>query len=179
MLFWAPAAPRHRVPTGVSSARPFGTGRAAPPARWRKSRQRSKRRASIHAGTLLADPLPNGLVATLPPLFVPAHFRPQNTVGGENGRFAVSGCGFAALSLAPSRPPSGRRGELKERRVRVLFSRSFPLVTQNQRLALFRPASIRRVHQTRPRQMKSGIPTGNRIYGFLYFSINRNKESRK
>src|SRR5947209_19446745 len=53
-------------------------------------------------------------VASLPPLFVPAHFCPQKSVGGRNGRFALSGSGFAAL-LFPPPPPVGGRGELRRR----------------------------------------------------------------
>ncbi len=72
-----------------------------------------KRRASILLARPLADPLPNGLVATLPPLFVPAHFRPQNTVGGENGQFALSGKRLRRVFFCPPPPRwgTGRKGK--------------------------------------------------------------------
>ena len=71
------------MPTGVSSARHFVTGGAAPPARWCKKRRRGNRPASIHAGMPIADPSPSGRSLRSRGCFVPAHFCPQKYCGGQ------------------------------------------------------------------------------------------------
>jgi hypothetical protein len=53
-------------------------------------------------------------VAPLLPLSVPAHFCPQISKGGRNGRFALSGSGFAAMVLIPFRPRWGDGEKRKE-----------------------------------------------------------------
>jgi hypothetical protein len=82
-----------------------------------------KRSASIHAVTPLADPSPvSGSLRSRRCLFR-LIFAPRNTVGGKNGRFALSGSGFAALLFSPLRP-GGVRGKRKRRVSRGLRNRS-------------------------------------------------------
>jgi hypothetical protein len=54
-------------------------------------------------------------VATLRPLFVPAHFCPQKYCGGQKWPDCLSGCGFAAFGVYPPPPPVGVRGKRKRR----------------------------------------------------------------
>lgn len=113
-FLWAPAATRHRMPSGVSSARHFVTGGAALPAYWCKRRQRQAARQHP-AGMTACDPLPSGLVATLPPLLVPAHFMPPNYQGGQKWPDCFERMRLRRVGVLSPSAPSGGTGEKEEK----------------------------------------------------------------
>jgi hypothetical protein len=95
-----------RGTASLSGFRRFATGFAALPARWCKKR----RRAFGPPASMLACQMPIRRLVECrfaATLFVPAHFCPQNAVGGKNGRLSLSGSGFAALVFIPLRPHRG------------------------------------------------------------------------
>jgi hypothetical protein len=110
------------MPSGVSSARHFVTGGAALSRTDAKDGdgQAERQHPCCHTACRSVACL---WVAALPPLFVPVHFCPQMPVGGKNGRFALSGSGFAAWLASPSRPRRGC-GESKGERFAGLGKRS-------------------------------------------------------
>ena len=105
---------RYAAPFAFRGSVAGATACGALPANWCESR----RRASGAPASMLAHRLPIRCLLAWSlrsrRCFAPAHFRPQNSVGGENGRSALSGGGFAAIFLSPSRPRRGcgeRKGE--------------------------------------------------------------------
>ena len=111
MPLLAPAATRHRVPSGVRFApslrdrlrRPLGT-------LVQDGDGRTSRRASLPVMPP-ADPSPRGGSLRSRPLFVPAQFPPKIPWGGELDG-CDSGSGFAAFAACyPLPSPSGGGGE--------------------------------------------------------------------
>ncbi len=114
LLLWAPAATRHRLPPGVSSARPFGTGRAAPPAVWCKRR----RRAFGPPASMLACRMPIRRLfvgRSAPAAVCSGSFLPPKLCGGQKWPVCFERKRLRRASVYPPPPPEGVRGE-KERR---------------------------------------------------------------
>ena len=108
---------RHRVPSGVRFAPSLRDRLRRPLGTLVQETATGNQPAGIHAGMLIADPSPSGGSLRSRRCFVPAHFCPQNSVGGRNGRLALSGSGFAALVFVPP-PPRRGTGRVKGERYR-------------------------------------------------------------
>ena len=95
--------------TGSASLR-SATGPASPPFRplVQVGNGQLPRPASLPACQSLIRRLMVGRYA--PAAVCSGSFLPQNSVGGRNGRFALSGGGFAAFADFPPPPPVGVRG---------------------------------------------------------------------
>ncbi len=98
---------------GPLRSRPFGTAFGALPPAGAGRRRAMVTPASMPACPSLIRRLSVGRYA--PAAVCSGSVSPQNSVGGETGRFALSGSGFAAFRgwCPPPVPLRGKRGELK------------------------------------------------------------------